>query len=658
MGALGVGADDDVRDIFNKADTAAEVLAPNTRRLWKWIMVAQAAAVLAPGTWLLLLRLNWPTSLAALIVTLSTLAIVVASWWMRWRGMQMDWTRSRVLAEICRSLIATSFATPRATLEALDVAPNLKALAQQLAPRLQQPKWPGTEAARENYTRNRISDQIRYYREKQADAEATRQRLNRVVTVSLDTALFLAIAGVVIALRPESANWLRWSGSDYILGILGMFLPLVALTSQLLGAYQELNRRVGRYAQILQFLEPMESEARRINSKDALETLEGRVERCLLGELIDWYYQAEHAQVYYRSNKPKPRRALFRLKPAGYKGGLRKLATSGFGAGLNFVFKVLVGRVLVVGISVVFTTAWIAFQQKPDSLELASVLRHEDGRLLSEPGQKGTAKAWQPALAGTENGFILIAHGLHDGVTAEPLKNNQIHWMTRMQTALRSRLADRPPEIVLVDWEQAASPYAAPSTDAERTLTRVLGDVRMPDSASRFLLDISTIRPQAEAIGELVGYKLARAIRHGHLDSEAPMHLIGHSAGGFVVLHAALVLIDLGLDPARFQVTLLDTPMPKRRDLGTVARRHRLDFYQTSNLALGAPAQSEWEHYQYSDPALPPGTDSFMEAHSYAYHWYIETIFHGGNKGFNHSIILGDAVEDIAERPPEQAPAR
>lgn len=636
--ALGVGADDTVDDVFQKSEQAANNLAPNTRKLWKWVLAAQAAAVLTPGTWLLLVRLNWPTSLAALFVTLSTLAIVIVCWWMRWRGMQHDWTRSRVVAEICRSLGATSGIDSRTTVEALDVAPSLRGIAQQLEQRLPEAEWRGLEKARARYARERVSDQIDYYRRKLADAEATRSRLNRTVTVSLDAALFLAIAGVVIAISPESSNWLRWSGSDYVLGILGMFLPLLALTTQLLGSYMELNRRVGRYAQILQFLEPMEGRLDAVSDKADLEDVMRRVERSLLGELVDWYYQSEHAQVYYRSGTSDPKKPGFRLKPTDSGGGFRKMATSGIEAGLSFVFKVLVGRVLVMGISVVLTTAWIAFQQKPDSVEIASVVRQEDGRLLSEPAQKASAAGWQPADANPTGGFVLIAHGLHDGV---PANEAEAHWMGRMQTALRQRLGSASPEIVLVDWEKAAKPYAAPSTAAEQTLARVMDDIRLPEAGSRFLLDVSTIRTQAESIGEIVGFKLARAIRRDQLNRNVEMHFIGHSAGGFVVLHAALALMDIGLDPDKLQITLLDTPMPKKADLDRVASRHRVEFFKTSRLAVGVPARNTSPNYAYFELPLPEGMDPFMEAHSYAYRWFTGTILEAGAEGFNRSIILG-----------------
>ena len=116
------------------------------------------------------------------------------------------------------------------------------------------------------------------------------------------------------------------------------------------------------------------------------------------------------------------------------------------------------------------------------------------------------------------------------------------HWMTQMEKAIREKLGIKQPDIALVDWRYSAKP----TQDPINTLDIIGWDKdSMPKEALEMLQDISTIRSYAERIGEQVGYKLARAIREGTLHGDKPMHFIGHSAGGFVVLNAALVLQDL-----------------------------------------------------------------------------------------------------------------
>lgn len=639
---LGLDHGSDLDAIFTKMELAANRLAPNTRNLWKWILIAQGAAVLTPGTWLVLVRLNWPTSLVALFVTISTLAVITICWWLRWRGMQHDWARSRVIAEICRSIKASDGGGTQSTVPALEGAPELQAIARRLGDNIPEPAQIDLESARTRYAKDRISDQLGYYTSKLGEARSQRASLNKIVTFSLDACLFLAVAGILISLNSDSQDWLRWAKADYILGFFGMVLPLTAILSQLLGSYQELNRRIGRYAQISAYLEPLQSECAAAHDRTALRDIELRTERCLLGEVVDWFYQTENAQIYYRTSHQKEASPKMEHldRPSSTADGIRRLISTSFQTGVTFLFKVLVGRVLIMGFSVILTLLWITFQSRPDSSELSSVMRTEDGRLLSSAEQKGTSESWDPRKArGADNGFILISHGLADKVTAEADETGELQWMARMHQTLIERFASNQPEIVLVDWEEAATPYRSPSTTTEQTLARVMQNAPLPGEASQFLQDFVSIQPQGEAIGELVGFKLARAIRQGHLRRDRPMHLIGHSAGGFVVLNAAIVLMELGLDPEEMQITMLDTPLPKEEDLRKVASKHQVEIIKTSGIAVGIPKSLEGS-YRYLAVPLPDRTEPFVEGHYYAYRWYIESISDPDLPGFRNSIVL------------------
>jgi len=134
-----------------------------------------------------------------------------------------------------------------------------------------------------------------------------------------------------------------------------------------------------------------------------------------------------------------------------------------------------------------------------------------------------------------------------------------------------------------------------------------------------------------------VGYKLARAIRKGRLDPTRPMHLIGHSAGGFVVVRAALLLHDLELAPHDLRVTLLDTPMPDTKDLAALLEFCPVDFVRASDLAQGVPEAGIHENYELFDLEVPEGLDAFLDAHEFAHAWYIRSIREGGPEGFGRS---------------------
>lgn len=619
-------------EALERAEVVANRLAPETRKIWKWVLAAQGAAVVTPLSWLLVVRQQWPANYTAYFVTLFTLAIITICWWLRWKGMQHTWARARVVAEIARSICSVKSFNAKLTSQALSNAPDLQWISDHIAIDESSGSSESLDTAKQSYLVGRIDDQLAYYRKKRREAEDTRQRLNRLVTFTLDTALFLAIAGIVISLNARSLDWLTWSGSDYVLGGLGVALPLIAILSQLHGSYLELNRRIGRYAQQIQFLEPAKDQLLAAQDEESVTDLVLDVERSLLGEVVDWYYQAEHTQLYYRSAaKNADRKDIERIAASSKSSGWASAKRWGQ-ASVSFFFKVFVGRALVAAISIVITTAFIAFRQKPDSVDIQSVLRREDGRILSNAAQKGTAEAWSPNFERSQNGFILIAHGLHDGVQLQGASPEGAHWMTQLQSTLIETLGNATPETALVDWENAAKPYHGPATATEQEIAGLLKTMQLPDEANRFLLDVATIRSQGEAIGELVGYKLARAIRRGKLDPDQPMRLIGHSAGGFVVVNAALVLDELGIAPDNLEITLLDTPLPIRGHLQQLAENHTINYYCTSSFALMVPRSELHENYTRFDITPPSGTDPFLQAHSYAYIWFTESLRDGQMK--------------------------
>ena len=134
------------------------------------------------------------------------------------------------------------------------------------------------------------------------------------------------------------------------------------------------------------------------------------------------------------------------------------------------------------------------------------------------------------------------------------------------------------------------------------------------------------IRPHAQEIGDLVGYKLVRAIKDGELDPKK-MHFIGHSAGGFVVVRAALVLRSFGLIPDDLQITMLDTPATDNADLLSLLETTKIDFYGTSSFtAIGVPGNGFHDNYTYTQVPVPAEITSSIDQHNYAYEWYIKTV--------------------------------
>lgn len=619
---LGIKEQDNAKVILSKAERLANQLAPNTRRMYAYILVVQGLAVLAPLLWLLVTRSGVNVSYVGYFSAVCAILLVAVLWWVRWRGMQHNWARARVVAEIARSQLASASIDPVITAKALTAAPSLAAIAAYLQRPVAVDELKNSNAAalQTDYCQQRVVDQLNYYRQKRRLAQQQRHRLSKTVTLCVDAALFLAVMGLLIALRDNSNSWLLWSGSDYILAFIGALLPLVAILLQLRGNYLDLDRRVGRYAQQIEFLEQQQQ---RLESKlppAQFKQVVVETELSLLSEVSEWYYQTEHNQPYYRANNQEIDQRelqLIKAKPVGFMSKLSNVLAISAG----FIGRVLFGRVLVVGLSIVVTTALIHYNKAPQDPNVVAKLNSQEGELLI--ANQSSYALWQPSDAAKQHGLIVVAHGLRDGVQRTIPENvSDAHWMTRLQQAIKQQ-TKLTPEIILVNWSHAARPSAVPVVTLENKMLDALG---LPKDAQSMLNDLSMIRPQGERIGELVGFKLAREYRSGVLDKNKPLHLIGHSAGGFVVLHAALVLNELGLAPTDMRVTMLDTPVPVASDIAKLAAHTPVDFYVTSSLALGVPKHQFSAEFNRFDIAVPSEIDPYTGAHSYAHSWFIDSV--------------------------------
>jgi len=651
--AIGITKGGDPATILTKAGAVADRLAPNIRRTIRYILLFQGVAVLAPLLWLLVVRLRWPAAYVSYTVVFCTVLVIAICWWLRWRGMQHAWTGTRMVGEIARSGVATKGIPGQQTVAALSGAPTLQPLAEWIIG--EDTEAIPREEASAAYLKARVDDQLGYYRKKLKEAVAERRRLGRIVTISLDGALFLAVAGMAISFNPEAGRWLRLSGSDYVLGFVGAALPLVALLMQLLGSNLELDRRTGRYAQQIEFLEAARKKLLALNNQKEFNATVLEVERILLGEVVEWYYQAKHSEPYYRSKNEVSEAAEVREAAARVHSSWSGRVISGLGISAGFVGRVVFGRLLVVALSVVLTTGLISLHAPKDPME-TSRLRQEDGRLLSS----AKAPDWEPVPKRAKNGFLLIAHGLHDGVDTRGVfgEGEDAHWMTRLQETVEGKLKSSAPEICLVNWHLAANPSHFSTSGLEGVKEgEAEGAGLIPKTPQGWLQNVAAIRPQAEEIGELVGYKLAKAIQEGTLNNTRPMHFVGHSAGGFVVLHAAIVLNELGLAPPDLRVTMLDTPMPVKAHLEQLLKKTPVDFYKTSTFATGIPDTGFVPNFTKFEIDVPEGTDPYTGAHSYAHQWYIESISTGDERGFSRSpFALDNATEDsLEETDPEAA---
>ncbi len=275
------------------------------------------------------------------------------------------------------------------------------------------------------------------------------------------------------------------------------------------------------------------------------------------------------------------------------------------------------------------------------------------------------------------NGMIVITHGLEGDTEDTRL------WLLDMAERINNRLiADRPtkvPNIAIFDWRTDSSPSDPVDwkivglLDAAETILSLAGTVKTAGAAlvkwqfskaatavlksyivgeianrllpiptaqeqadvARILGELSSIRTIAEADGTMLGVWLWQEAKAGHIDIDQPIHLIGHSAGGFCMGACALYLKNAPLINGKRlmidRVTMLDTPRPTPAHLITLPNPTVVEQVVSSvygNLEYRATQKLVPDtYYVYK---VMPGWDSrfglYETGHGLSHVWYRRTI--------------------------------
>ncbi|MGB0582221.1 MAG: hypothetical protein ACPGVU_21205 [Limisphaerales bacterium] len=268
-------------------------------------------------------------------------------------------------------------------------------------------------------------------------------------------------------------------------------------------------------------------------------------------------------------------------------------------------------RRLIWAVAAVTLTLLYVNSKEPSRPANLSQLR-EFARLLTPAGETFEGNN----IAGA-HGTMVIVHGMRDGWV--PREGDGPHWTTGIFNAVRERTGVQAPQMIVVDWHELSRPSdALPGTDL------------FPQF--RIIEDVAGIKPQAQEIGGFLGMRLIRLIEEGVIARDKPLHLIGHSAGGFVGSRAAIVMDAMKRAPEKLHVTILDTPFPGREITHLLPKICRAEFYASSSYV-----NVEKENV---DPQLHfvrlkiPDLTSFNEEHSYAWFSYREHIL---KEGFDRS---------------------
>jgi len=251
------------------------------------------------------------------------------------------------------------------------------------------------------------------------------------------------------------------------------------------------------------------------------------------------------------------------------------------------------------------------------------------------------------------NGLVVLTHGLRS--------TGSDQWILDMESAIELRLSNTPPNVVRWNWEKMAYPsiFALPGlkeaaeSAAEVAIRRMGVDIPpewIDATVVEIAVDILLIRPYAQASGTvLLNWIDEQAYDLGNIDVDAPVHMIGHSAGGFVTgecaLNGSASLFD--------QVTMLDTPFPLRNHFTRYPDPGHVERYVSSFWGHLAPqligVGTDPFYYRY-DLDGSWGNFAFnTNGHGLSYVWYLTTITDNSiQNGFYYSPLCDHGFHGLS----------
>jgi hypothetical protein len=298
---------------FHRLDEAATKGIPKVRSLETRVIAYNSGATLIAGV---ALALHWD---AFDLATLNGICVILgfaAAWRLHRQRHSGALVEARLIAEICRSLEATWFFPDRFAHLYRCHAPHLSHLVRSLLlnrdceRRRLQPANPAPDILvfRDEYTRTRLKDQLKYFR---------KERLKSLPRIAYyaRTAFLASLGAVIVACVVEYIGCQAvhnpfplltsfWPHLDpalthgvvapdwKLLALLGVAAPLIASFCTSLLSVNEYKRRDSRYHEMAQILETSERRLRHVASPRAIKQIVVDTETALLSEIYQWYYQA------------------------------------------------------------------------------------------------------------------------------------------------------------------------------------------------------------------------------------------------------------------------------------------------------------------------------------------------------------------------------
>ena len=286
----------------------------------------------------------------------------------------------------------------------------------------------------------------------------------------------------------------------------------------------------------------------------------------------------------------------------------------------------------------------------------------------------GSYEDYSPDPARKDNGLVVIVHGLWSDAKES--------WLREMTDAIEQRCISEGkgrPNIALMDWSRDAKTPAPTSYASEifiasvKWYLHVLKQKRAAafagagETAVKFAVELWAVRDLGLRNGQLLAnwtYDNSRLASSPSINADAPIHFIGHSAGGFVCAEAARLLKHPRLpkwQPVYVdRVTMLDTPFPIKRLIGNipdgfpnpgVAEHFASSFYGTLPAwdARNMPSHLWFRPVPiFKSENLTDLLDPNENGHGWSYKWYTEKTTNPNGEllsdGFYFSPIINPAT--------------
>jgi hypothetical protein len=275
-----------VEKYFRELDEAAELHAPKSRHLILRIILFQLAAS-AVGLTALTFDKEIPNIINPFI-TLAELALLgiafVSS--LQHRKKSDEWMKNRIKAEICRSFLAMwnmrrrAEHVPKLSIQGLNrLCRNLR-----LIRVLDKGPSLSLELARDQYLKERVEDQIKFFSRKGGLAQAAYRKFKFYTLASTAVATLCSLLALWIHPSPTLTSPLL-----HIPKYLSLLLPLFSTAFFLLIVTQDYSRRAVRYAEMASILKDAKKRLEEVKTWNSLARIATETEEELLQEVVEWH---------------------------------------------------------------------------------------------------------------------------------------------------------------------------------------------------------------------------------------------------------------------------------------------------------------------------------------------------------------------------------